>query len=1195
MYKEILLFGSLALSFQGVCSTQISDLVNPSGDMSPTTQKIFGVPTPKSTEVVDLNRSDLPLPLVRERPKLILTYDQATEDNYKTDYGGDLVAALHRAMTSVNQVFVSSGSDVQFDWLVIKSDTEFQQVPFFFDQKALAEQEWYQDFKLGNLADAVIGIVRSDFIGGGQCVKAYWHSQYDTDGSPRFERFFPCVVDINSLTGTVLPHELGHWLGADHDRYQFNKFDDSKAVDYWPGYGYVDLDNGFMSIMSVFSECEDSNVECTKLPLFSNPYLLHNGAPIGKDSSNIDAADNVTLFSRSNKELLADRTIATNISTEISTDKVHLTWGDVSSRYLVQVSDGFRPHHYNVIESYIVTEPEITLDRPFFELSGTVGNNFKQYVVVKTINAINDDVGSISVGEVALRGRYEDFDMQTGETLIQDGQIGLSSSLVSMPEKGQSISINLTVMDENIANNDFYLASNAAPCLTTDDDCRYPINRDVLDVHLGFGNDPLYGDLDPEWLNKIFDFSFSGEGKLRTLTLTSKWSQDDWKSYFSSLIKKEAHGETEHTSFNFNEAYFIKKKLPLVILRGGEDSSSKSNNSLAIIGEAMLDIDLSGLFDPNLEIDSQGASFSKMGFRQHIPSQAAPEMAPAFYSSSQLTYASTTSVDEDATSETAVLSKALSGTIVKIDVYGPEFDNFKLDSTIPWSRINRNTFALELTDVETGVHTINIITATASATSTAGKVIGSGEIIVADALPELFDTNDTDNDGLSDAVEGFKDTDSDGIVDYIDPLSSANNTLKGLDNLPIYEAYQEGQLFSVARTLSIPQKILQAKQGVTDSAVMTWDQLQSIYPNQSIDEQGYTPYSDVIGVNYHSNLGPRSDWMAELVVTLPEDKPIKENSEYRVIDSQGQWSAFSDGMVGPNVFSGLAVDGSCSVNIDDYSVGLIPGKNCLLLTYVSINPDVPMNVIEFGPGALMVKNAPEVINHAPTVSTSSIDATYREGSVFTISSEAIDPDGDALTYQWSQLSGTGITFSSANSAAVTFEVPEVSGDETIELKLVVSDGELEASIIIAFMAIDVPINHAPTVSIGALAGSYDEGTKVTLSADAVDQDGDTLTYLWTQLSGTGVNLSSANSATVSFMVPEVSSDEIIELQLVVSDGELEAKSIVSFKAINIPTAVTPPDTNKPEDNSSGGGSMGWLVLFAGVIYAGRSNKRKLAA
>jgi hypothetical protein len=1108
MYKEILLLGSLALSFQGVCSTQITDLVNPSGDASPTTQKIFGVPTPMSTEVVDLNSSDLPLQLVRERPKLILTYDQAAEDNYKTDFGGDLVAALHREMTSVNQVFVNSGSDVQFDWMVIKSDTEFQATPILFDVDALAGQQWYKDFQMGNLADAVVGVVATELRPGGQCVLATRYSRYDKpslNDLPNHQRFAPCVIGVGALDSTVLAHELGHWLGSLHDRYQEENYG-LGTTDYWPGYGYVNLDNGFMTIMSYASECIDTNVECKKIPLFSNPKLSHNGLSAGKDSSNIDAADNVSLFSYTHQDFLAKKSLYTDIYSDVTTDKIQLSWQDIRTRYQVQVIDS----QGYVTESYTVTEPQITINRPFFEYAGREGHNYTSKVVINSIYQLNDIARLIPIGETALRARYEDYYYKTGKTIIQDGQIGLSSSFVSLPDKGESVTVTLTVMDETIANSDFRLASDAAPCYVgfneEQESYCWGISRRVINADFDYLNDPFYGDRDPDWLNTIFDYNFTGEGKTRTLTMTSKWSHQDWQDYFGRLFLDEELIYSVPGGFDYEDSYFINKRLPIAILRTGEDDISIDNDSLVILGEALVNFDLSDLLSTELEIDSKAVPFSKMSFRQNIPNSATPANAPSFYSSSPLAYAST---DADVTSETAVLSKALSGTIVKVDVYGPEFDNFQLDSTIPWTRISRNVFSLNLTGVESGVHTVNIVTASTSATSPAGDVIGSGEIIVADTLPELSELNDTDNDGHSDAFEGFKDTDSDGIVDYLDPLSSNNNTLKGLGGLPIIEPVEalyaqqlaeEGSSLKFTRTLSLPSRILQAKQGVSDSAVMTWEQLQSIYSNQSIDEQGYTPYTDIIDVNYHINNHDLTlDWGAELVVTLPEDNPIKENSEFRVIDSQGLWTEFTDGRGYPNVFSGLSVDGQCSINIDDYSAGLIPGNNCLYLTYFKPSPDTPPTFIEFGPGALMVKNVAEVAN------------------------------------------------------------------------------------------------HAPTVSIGAPAGSYDEGVNVSLSADAVDQDGDTLTYQWTQLSGTGVSLSSTNSATVNFMVPEVSSDEIIELQLVVSDGELEAKSIVSFKAINIPTAVTPPDTNKPEDNSSGGGSMGWLVLFAGVIYAGRSNKRKLAA
>ena len=49
-----------------------------------------------------------------------------------------------------------------------------------------------------------------------------------------------------------------------------------------------------------------------------------------------------------------------------------------------------------------------------------------------------------------------------------------------------------------------------------------------------------------------------------------------------------------------------------------------------------------------------------------------------------------------------------------------------------------------------------------------------------------------------------------------------------------------------------------------------------------------------------------------------------------------------------------------------------------------------------------------------------------------------DPDGDALTYQWTQLSGPGVTLSDPTSATPTFVTP--SGPTTLRFQLVVSDG-----------------------------------------------------------------------------------------------------------------------------------------------------------
>jgi Metallo-peptidase family M12B Reprolysin-like len=104
------------------------------------------------------------------------------------------------------------------------------------------------------------------------------------------------ISNLKSYNGGCLTdavaHEIGHNFGSKHDRYED---DPSDQLTSQFNFGYVDVANRFMTIMSYPNECEASNVNCAVIPYHSTLALTYQGHPlgIGPDSAP-NAADNTT-------------------------------------------------------------------------------------------------------------------------------------------------------------------------------------------------------------------------------------------------------------------------------------------------------------------------------------------------------------------------------------------------------------------------------------------------------------------------------------------------------------------------------------------------------------------------------------------------------------------------------------------------------------------------------------------------------------------------------------------------------------------------------------------------------------------------------------------------------------------------------------------------------------------------------------
>ena len=174
------------------------------------------------------------------------------------------------------------------------------------------------------------------------------------------------------------------------------------------------------------------------------------------------------------------------------------------------------------------------------------------------------------------------------------------------------------------------------------------------------------------------------------------------------------------------------------------------------------------------------------------------------------------------------------------------------------------------------------------------------------------------------------------------------------------------------------------------------------------------------------------------------------------------------------------------------------------------------------------------VNASPTA-TAGNDQSADEQTTVTLSGGGSDTDGTIASYVWSQLSGTSVTLTNANTATTSFTAPLLTTQEQLSFRLTVTDNEGASATDDIIITVN-PVNALPSANAGS-DQSVDEQTTTTLSGSGSDTDGSIASYAWSQLSGSSVTLSNADTATVSFTAPTLTAQEQVSFRLTVTDNE----------------------------------------------------------
>jgi hypothetical protein len=485
---------------------------------------------------------------------------------------------------------------------------------------------------------------------------------------------------------------------------------------------------------------------------------------------------------------------------------------------------------------------------------------------------------------------------------------------------------------------------------------------------------------------------------------------------------------------------------------------------------------------------------------------------------------------------------------------------WQADAALTNISADASQFVFEPASLSSGVYQIAL-----TATDNAAEPLSyTAEVylLVQDVLPVL-DGSDSNNNLITDNVEGFGDSNGNGIADYLDPGFDCNVIPEQLASIVQFVAEGEpGICLRKGATAALSN---------TGGIQLTGADMQWLEPDMQATNIGGT--FDFILRNL-----PTAG--ASYALALPQRQPVPQHAVYRKFTPANGWTNFVQNERN-QLFSAAGEPGFCPPPGDSsWQTGLNAGHWCVQL---QIEDGGPNDADTLANGTIVDPGGVAVIldgNSLPVAVNDSYSLQWNQSHTLEVLQNDTDPDGDTLSINQAAAAFGSVSISDDGLTLLYTPAQDFIGTDTLSYGISDSNnGSASATV-----TVEVYYNRPPLVTNATASTNDKTAIDIDVLANASDPDGDTLIISSASAQNGSVTITAAQTLRYTPQAGFAGTDTI---SFTVTDnlgGSVNGTVTISITAYEVITVV---------NKSSGGAVNGWPLLLLAGLALGRRRKMLL--